>query len=142
MDRKARGLNNYLNGVAAEDCVERHYCEAGAKILKRRWRGKSGEVDLIFQLGTMFIFVEVKKAKDFAAAKRTLDALIADAKTYGDDYSASWGYSALAQAELKLGNRDAAIAALKAGAPLARSAKDEELEKLIQRNLSKLEKKQ
>jgi len=68
MDRKARGLNNYLNGVAAEDCVERHYCEAGAKILKRRWRGKSGEIDLIFQLGTMFIFVEVKKAKDFAAA--------------------------------------------------------------------------
>src|SRR6056297_2557820 len=72
MERKARELNNYLNGVAAEDCVERLYCDAGAKVLKRRWRSKSGEVDLIFQLGTMFIFVEVKKAKDFAAAASRL----------------------------------------------------------------------
>ena len=68
MDRSSRGLNNYLNGISAEECVERAYCDAGAEIAERRWRGKSGEVDLIFKAGSMFIFVEVKRAKDFRTA--------------------------------------------------------------------------
>lgn len=72
MNSQARGLTNYLNGIAAEDCVERVYRDAGAKVVKRRWRGTSGEVDLIFQLGALLIFVEVKKARDFAAAAMRL----------------------------------------------------------------------
>lgn len=72
MSAQARGLTNYMNGLAAEDCVERVYCDAGATVVKRRWRSKSGEVDLIFQIGALFVFVEVKKARDFAAAAMRL----------------------------------------------------------------------
>ncbi|MBT8460780.1 MAG: YraN family protein [Boseongicola sp.] len=68
MDKKSRGLTNYLDGLSAEECVERAYCDVGAKVVKRRWRGKSGEVDLIMQHGAVYIFVEVKKARDFASA--------------------------------------------------------------------------
>lgn len=72
MDKHTRGLTNYLNGLSAEETIERIYCDAGAKVVKRRWRGKSGEVDLIVQLGGLYIFVEVKKARDFASAAARL----------------------------------------------------------------------
>lgn len=72
MDKQTRGLVNYLDGLSAEECVERAYCDAGAKVVKRRWRGKSGEIDLIMQLGAVYIFVEVKKARDFASAAMRL----------------------------------------------------------------------
>ena len=72
MDKQARGLTNYLDGLAAEDCVEQVYRDAGATLVRRRWRSRSGEVDLIMQLDTTFIFVEVKKAKDFASAAMRL----------------------------------------------------------------------
>ena len=72
MDKKTRGLTNYLDGLSAEQSVERAYCDAGAKVVQRRWRGKSGEVDLIMQLGATYIFIEVKKARDFASAAMRL----------------------------------------------------------------------
>ncbi len=74
VDQKTRGLTNYLNGLSAEECVERLYCDKGAELAARRWRGKSGEVDLIFREGATLVFVEVKKSKDFATAAERLTA--------------------------------------------------------------------
>ena len=63
----------YFSGLHAEDQVARIYVSRGAKELERRWRGKSGEVDLIFCLGDEVVFVEVKTSKthDRAAARLT-----------------------------------------------------------------------
>lgn len=90
MSAQARGLTNYMNGLAAEDCIERVYCDAGAKVVKRRWRSKSGEVDLIFQMGALFVFVEVKKARDFAtAAKRLSDRQMQRIARAAEEFCAS-----------------------------------------------------
>lgn len=90
MDRKARGLNNYLNGLSAEECVERAYTNAGAEVAARRWRGKSGEVDLIFRHGAMLVFVEVKKSKDFArAAERVTSSQITRIARAAEEFAGS-----------------------------------------------------
>jgi len=90
MDKQAQGLTNYLNGLSAEESVERVYCDAGAKVLKRRWRNKSGEVDLIFQLGPVLVFVEVKKAKDFAiAAERVSERQLQRISRAAEEFSAN-----------------------------------------------------
>ena len=62
------GAAAYRSGLAAEACVARHYERAGCPIAGRRWRGASGEIDLIARDGTGLIFVEVKKARSFARA--------------------------------------------------------------------------
>ena len=36
------GTTSYHAGVAAEDCVARHYAKSGHAIAARRWRGKAG----------------------------------------------------------------------------------------------------
>ena len=72
-DKRAQGALNYLSGLAAEDSVERHYAALGARILARRWRGKTGEIDLIMHLGEEVLFVEVKKAATCAAAAERLN---------------------------------------------------------------------
>ena len=56
-------LTNYHAGVAAEGSVELSYERAGYACLHRRWRGKGGEIDLIFRAKDAIVFVEVKKAK-------------------------------------------------------------------------------
>lgn len=70
------GRVSYLAGIAAEDSVEREYARLGYDILKRRWRGSGGEIDLIFRAPDDggFIFVEVKKSRDFARAAEHLSA--------------------------------------------------------------------
>ncbi|MEM9247720.1 MAG: YraN family protein [Pseudomonadota bacterium] len=55
-------------GSAAEDCVARHYADAGLCIAERRWRGTCGEIDLVAEEGDGFVFVEVKRARSFAEA--------------------------------------------------------------------------
>lgn len=67
-----RGLANYHAGLAAETSIELAYVAAGATLLERRWRGKAGEVDLIFQDGDELVFVEVKKSKSLARAAENL----------------------------------------------------------------------
>ena len=37
------GTTSYHAGVAAEDCVARHYVGLGRPVLERRWRGKGGD---------------------------------------------------------------------------------------------------
>ncbi len=66
------GSRNYHAGAAAEEIVARHYAGAGHALLETRWRGKGGEIDLILQDGEGLIFVEVKKARDFAVAAQRI----------------------------------------------------------------------
>ena len=68
MNKQTRGLTIYLNRVSAEEWGKRRFCDDGTKVVRRRWRRKSGEFDLIFLLGSLCVFVEVKRAKDLATA--------------------------------------------------------------------------
>ncbi len=66
------GAVSYLAGLAAEDQVAAEYSRRGHEICQHRWRGRGGEIDLIVRDGDGFIFVEVKKARDFASAVERL----------------------------------------------------------------------
>ena len=61
-------LTNYLAGVAAERSIEKFYTNKGYTLAAARWRGKGGEIDLIFRDVEAVIFVEVKKSKSHARA--------------------------------------------------------------------------
>ena len=63
-----KGKMAYLSGQAAEQSVERQYLDRGYALLGRRWRGTSGEIDLVFGLNAGFVFVEVKKSRSFDQA--------------------------------------------------------------------------
>lgn len=62
------GLVSYRAGLAAEEAVARHYADAGQVLAASRWRGASGEIDLVLREGDRVIFVEVKKAATHAEA--------------------------------------------------------------------------
>jgi putative endonuclease len=62
------GLVSYHAGLAAEAAVQRHYTDGGRVCAASRWRGKSGEIDLIMRDGAAVVFVEVKKAATHAEA--------------------------------------------------------------------------
>ena len=68
MARRRRGQTAYHSGAAAELSVSRKYQDLGYHIAHNRWRGKAGEIDLIFRKGDTVIFVEVKKSRDFDRA--------------------------------------------------------------------------
>lgn len=61
--RSDRGRGNYHAGQAAEGAVARHYEDRGIAICARRWRGITGEIDLIGRLGDEVIFIEVKHSR-------------------------------------------------------------------------------
>lgn len=56
------GARSYHAGLAAEDIVQRSYEASGHRLRARRWRGKAGEIDLIFEGVDGLVFVEVKAA--------------------------------------------------------------------------------
>lgn len=62
------GLQRHLAGHAAETSVARQYQRTGHQIVERRWRGRSGEIDLVTQTGGKVIFIEVKQAATHAQA--------------------------------------------------------------------------
>ena len=66
--RAQRGVTSYHRGQSAEDIVARDYAQRGYLLAERRWRGRGGEIDLIFRGRTALVFVEVKAARDFDAA--------------------------------------------------------------------------
>ncbi len=70
--RQDRGRRAFLSGAAAEQIVERLYQARGIEILENRWRGQSGEIDMILQDGPAVVFCEVKKARDFDTAMSRL----------------------------------------------------------------------
>lgn len=72
--RHHRGTVSYHSGLAAEQRIAQDYERRGFAVAQRRWRGKGGEIDLIVRDGAGLIFVEVKKARDFARAAESLSA--------------------------------------------------------------------
>jgi len=56
------GARSHHAGFAAEDQVARFYDRSGRPIAARRWRGQSGEIDLIARDGPEVIFIEVKQS--------------------------------------------------------------------------------
>ncbi len=71
--RRNRGKTAYHTGLAAEDTVVRECERRGMTCLHRRWRGPGGEIDLIFQQGDQFIFVEVKAAATHERASERIN---------------------------------------------------------------------
>ena len=71
MSARSQGQRNYHSGLAAEDIVQRRYIENGYELARRRWRGRSGEIDLIFRKGADIVFAEVKASRDFARAAQS-----------------------------------------------------------------------
>lgn len=66
------GSTGYHGGRVAEDIVAQDYARRNHGIAARRWRGKSGEIDLIAREGDTVVFIEVKKSRNFATAARRL----------------------------------------------------------------------
>ena len=62
----------YLNGLAAEEIAERYYIARGYSLVKKRWRSKAGEIDLIVEKEGLIVFVEVKARKTHEAAAHAI----------------------------------------------------------------------
>ncbi|MDK3019578.1 YraN family protein [Pseudodonghicola flavimaris] len=72
VQRRDRGLRAHLAGAAAEARIAQDYERRGFTIVRRRWRGRGGEIDLIARRGDVVVFIEVKAARDFARAAEAL----------------------------------------------------------------------
>ena len=70
--RRDRGKRGYNSGLAAEERAVARYTAAGLRLLETRWRGKSGEIDLILADGAEIVFAEVKQARTHDAAIASL----------------------------------------------------------------------
>jgi len=92
---QSRGQVAYHSGAAAEQIAQRTYQANGYRIIAQRWRGASGEIDLIAQDETCLAFVEVKKARSFErAAERVsqlqMQRIYATAEEYLGTFSGAW----------------------------------------------------
>ncbi len=70
--RELAGQIAYQDGLAAEDIACRDYLLRGYRLIAQRWRGRCGEIDLIFEGNAELVFVEVKKARSFEIAAERL----------------------------------------------------------------------
>jgi len=86
ISRSTTGLTAYHDGLAAEDAVDADYRSRGYRAVARRWRGRCGEIDLIFEGAGEYVFVEVKKARthDIAATRLTQRQLFRIARSAED----------------------------------------------------------
>ncbi|PSL22195.1 YraN family protein [Shimia abyssi] len=85
--QRRRSQVNYHAGCAAEDCVARAYEGHGMTVAHRRWRGRSGELDLVLRRDDQVVFVEVKKSKSFAqAAERIRPAQMQRILSAGEEF--------------------------------------------------------
>ena len=66
------GLRSYHAGLAAEEQVAQFYDRSGRAVCARRWRGSTGEIDLIARDGADVIFIEVKQSRTHAMAAERL----------------------------------------------------------------------
>lgn len=81
------GQTSYHAGRVAEDIVARDYVARRHTLAATRWRGISGEVDLIMRNGAQVVFVEVKKSASFARAatrlgRKQMDRLLGAASEF------------------------------------------------------------
>ena len=72
--RAQKGSMSYHACLAAEGRIAQDYARRGFALARQRWRGKSGEIDLIVRDGDGLIFVEVKQSRDFERAALALGA--------------------------------------------------------------------
>jgi putative endonuclease len=70
--RRDRGRRAWLSGQAAEEAAARAYEQRGIEVLHRRWRGISGEIDLVLRAPDTYVFCEVKFAPSFDLALQRL----------------------------------------------------------------------
>lgn len=66
------GAVSYHAGLSAESIVADDYARRGRPVVRHRWRGTGGEIDLIAQDGDGLIFIEVKKSRSHARAAERL----------------------------------------------------------------------
>lgn len=81
------GARSYQAGLAAEEQVARLYERSGRAVCARRWRGASGEIDLIARNGAEVIFIEVKQSRTHASAaehltRRQMERIYASASEF------------------------------------------------------------
>ena len=57
----------YQTGLKGEEIAEEYLAARGMRCLERRYREKNGEIDLIMEEGSTYVFVEVKAR--FSAAE-------------------------------------------------------------------------
>jgi putative endonuclease len=69
-----RGAMAFHAGLSAEERIAQDYERRGFAVARQRWRGKSGEIDLIVKDGEGLIFIEVKQSKSFARAAQRISA--------------------------------------------------------------------
>lgn len=86
MNRSLRGRQSYLAGDAAEQRIAQLYERRGCTVV-RRWRGTTGEIDLVAKGPEGIVFVEVKKSRSLAQAasrlsRRQMDRIYATAGEY------------------------------------------------------------
>lgn len=62
------GLVSHCAGLCAEDGIAEDYERRGHRIVGRRWRGRSGEIDLITRGADGLVFVEVKASRSHRRA--------------------------------------------------------------------------
>lgn len=74
LSQAQRGSMSYHAGLAAEGRIAQDYARRGFTVADQRWRGKSGEIDLIVRDGDGLIFVEVKQSRNFERAALALSA--------------------------------------------------------------------
>ena len=72
LEKAHKGRMAYEAGLAAEDRIVMDYQSRGFVVVDRRWRGRSGEIDLIAKDDAGFIFVEVKQSRTFDRALHNL----------------------------------------------------------------------
>lgn len=87
--RVHRGRTADAAGRAAEAIVAEDYARRGHPVIGRRWRGLSGEIDLIARDGAGVIFIEVKTARSHgraaeALSRRQMDRLCGAAAEFLD----------------------------------------------------------
>lgn len=70
MNTALQSSTNYHAGRVAEGSVAQSYSRRGLRLAAQRWRGRGGEIDLIFRDGDAVVFVEVKKSRTHDEAAR------------------------------------------------------------------------
>ena len=75
MNKQMTGKIAYLAGANAENQAAADYARRGHRLAARRWRGKAGEVDLIFSDGAgISISLKLKQAQNFSVASRRISS--------------------------------------------------------------------